>query len=94
LSTHNDPIRHWAGDYGEPAMIAGGMARVNIAIEAHTKSVERNEYLDVHEWQFTPRSFAAIAGQLSALGLVALRLTAIAAPLRGRPEFCAILEKI
>lgn len=93
LSTHNDPIRHWAGDHGEPAMNPAGISRVHIAVEAYANSVERNEYLDVHEWQFTPRSFQAISTQLFNLGLVGLRLTAISAPLRGRPEFCAILTK-
>jgi SAM-dependent methyltransferase len=90
LTTHNDCIRHWNGDHGQPA-VEQGLDPVRRAIEACT--AHPDAYFDVHAWQFTPRSFLRLMDQLAELGLIGLRVQAVYPTLRHHVEFCAILAK-
>lgn len=93
LTTHNDAVRHWAGDHGQRACDSSGPSTFAAAIRRYEEATERGEYLDCHAWQFTPDSFLDILRQLRALGLSPFNAKA-AATLRNRTEFCTILQKV
>ncbi len=90
LTTHNDPGRHWGGDYGQPAYrddpekIREGL---NICLQ------NPNVYIDTHAWQFIPESFQEIATQLFELGFSPLQVLRVYPTIRGSNEFYAILGK-
>ncbi len=50
-------------------------------------------YIDVHAWQFTPKLFRTLLGQLRDLAFVNLEVERIYHTLCGRIEFFAILTK-
>lgn len=89
LTTHNVPHRHWAGDHGpvvppdRPVRVRDAMARFDAG---------GGDYIDVHAWYFTPDSFAAIVGDLGALGLTGFELAGLYDTARDRNEFCAVLR--
>jgi SAM-dependent methyltransferase len=89
MVTHNDPVRHWRGDHGEPSP-RDRTRRIRQAIAHHTAS--ENGYVDVHAWQFTPDSFADIIAALGELGLIRLDLVGVYDTPRDRAEFCAVLQ--
>ncbi|MFL9943749.1 class I SAM-dependent methyltransferase [Paraburkholderia graminis] len=93
LTTHNDPQRHWNGDHGRPGIFERGRQTLTAAVEHYQNSIERNEYVDVHAWQFTPKSFHDLCSQLFDLGLIPLYPETTGATMCGRLEFCAILRK-
>jgi len=51
-TAHNSALKHWVGIHGEPSE----QPRARYEIQA----AERGEYVDVHQWIFTPSSFKAI----------------------------------
>jgi SAM-dependent methyltransferase len=89
LRTHNDPVRHWAGDHGEPENLRG--EPVESAITAYVDSVSKNRYLDRHAWQFTPGSFETIVRLLNEIGLISLPAHRVYSTLSGHHEFWAVL---
>jgi SAM-dependent methyltransferase len=62
LTTHNDPVRHWAGDHG--SIYEDIKFRYNDAYSKYNET----EYFDVHNWQFTPSSFFSIVEALGQMG--------------------------
>jgi len=88
LTTHNDSVRHWAGDHGDPAKDRA--ARVRAALDRHEAAA--GAYVDVHAWQFTPASFRAAIDTLAALGLIGLEVGEVYDTARNRNEFCAVLR--
>jgi SAM-dependent methyltransferase len=89
LVTHNDPVRHWRGDHGEP-LPRDRARRIRQALAHHAANADG--YIDVHAWQFTPDSFAAIIAALNELGLIRLDLVGVYDTPRDRAEFCAVLQ--
>ena len=89
MTTHNDSIRHWNGDHGAPPIMAS-RDQVRRAIAAH--EVRPDAYIDVHAWQFTPRSFRTLVRIIAELGLSRLELTSVYPTVRPRNEFCAVLS--
>jgi len=89
LTTHNDPLRHWAGDHGAPAYRANPDL-LRGAIESFAGSAGR--YIDVHAWKFTPASFAELLRALFDLQLIALKLLRVYPTAPGSCEFFAILQ--
>ena len=89
MITHNDSFRHWNGDHGALPITESrdGVRRAIAAYEARPDG-----YIDVHAWQFTPRSFRMLVRIIAELGLSRLRLTAIHPTVRPRNEFCAVLS--
>jgi SAM-dependent methyltransferase len=88
--THNDPVRHWVGDHGEPRN-AHSVAPVLAAMREHDAAA--GGYVDVHAWQFTPTNFRRIIEQIFDLGLSPLRVARVWETPRPEMEFCAILSK-
>jgi hypothetical protein len=90
LTCHNDSIRHWKNDHGDynidPIVIKN-------AINEYDKSLEQNEYLDVHSLQFTPTSFKSIIELLYTLKYIDLQICQIYPTLRNSCEFIVILKK-
>jgi SAM-dependent methyltransferase len=89
LTTHNDHVRHWAGDHGKA--VRGRTARVRAAIEEYDRAA--GAYIDVHAWAFTPESFQGLMETSRELGLIALETEGVGATPECRNEFCAILRK-
>jgi SAM-dependent methyltransferase len=91
LTTHNDSARHWRGDHGRPVIEDAGLEPVRRAMDTFDRNP--NAYVDVHAWQFTPSSFAAIVRQLKELGLVNLEIAELHHTLRDSNEFIAVLQR-
>ncbi len=89
LTTHNDPVRHWAGDHGPPVP-PDRAERIRNAITSFDESA--GNYIDVHAWYFTPDSFRSVVDGLTALGLTGLEVAEVYDTANGRNEFCAVLR--
>lgn len=88
LTTHNDAVRHWHGDHGEPDNVAD-MTREAI----REWEASGGGYVDVHGWRFTPDSFREIVTQLRSLGLTGFTAHRVYPTPYRSSEFCAVLEK-
>ncbi|WP_205412254.1 class I SAM-dependent methyltransferase [Sphingomonas crusticola] len=89
LTTHNESLRHWQGDHGDPERRRA--ARVQAALDEYDRAA--GGYVDVHAWYFTPPGFRSIVNTLSELGLIGLEIAGLYHPAFGRNEFCAILRR-
>jgi SAM-dependent methyltransferase len=91
LMTHNDPIRHWNGDHGEPAWWTSGIE----FIDRTCREIEeaKGHHIETHAWHFTPDGFRTITERLYEFGLVKMRPIRVYQTPHGRCEFCAVLEK-
>lgn len=90
LTTHNDPVRHWAGDHGEP-VYKSAPAAIGAALATYDRS--HGVYLDVHAWQFTPESLRDSLQTLFTLGMSPFRVLRVYATVAGSNEFYVVLEK-
>lgn len=89
LMTHNDPVRHWDGDHGEPGPPSQRVDLIKAAMAEHSPTA----YIDVHAWKFVPETFRVIMQDLVSLGLSNLVPERVYnTPLRCH-EFCAVLTK-
>jgi hypothetical protein len=89
--THNDALRHWKGDHGEPAY------KSDVAKLAHGVDVvvsSNGAYIDSHAWQFVPESFREIVGQLFEIGYSVFKPVQIYDTVYGSNEFYAVLQKV
>jgi SAM-dependent methyltransferase len=89
LTAHNQSLRHWQGDHGNPER--NRTTRVRAAIEEYDAAA--GAYIDVHAWYFTPPTFGSIMNTLRELDLIALEVAGVYHPAYGRNEFCAILKR-
>jgi len=87
LLTHNDPVAHWRGDHGEVGLEP---QKVRQAIEEWRAL--RDEYIDVHAWQFTPSSFREIVQCLREIELVSFAVVRVYETPFNTQEFCAVLR--
>ena len=96
LVTHNEGLKHWFGDHGQPAFMACTQTdeswkdKLEAIIATQAKT---NHYVDTHVWIFTPASFARLISGLGALGFIKLQLEAVHETAFGSHEFYAILRK-
>ncbi len=90
LSTcHNDPIAHWRGEHGNPPQPdAAGLRHVKDEWAAAAGG-----YIDVHAWQFTPKSFRSIIQTTFRLGLHEFEVERVYSTLHGTMEFFAVLRR-
>ena len=91
LATHNDPLRHWAGDHYEPHYLESIPGRVMGAVRAYEDAGDG--YLDVHAWQFTPNSTRALLTELTESGDIPFTLDRVYQTPRYRLEFTAVLTR-
>jgi SAM-dependent methyltransferase len=91
LTTHNEQLRHWKGDHGNPLLSI--KERVEDSLTRYNKSLASKEYVDLHTWYFTPNSFKNIIDGLNAVSYTRLTIEKIYPTLYGSNEFWAILKK-
>ena len=77
--THNRAMLHWLGFHGRPSEEPGAFEEMERA--------RRGEYIDVHQWAFTPSSFGGLMENLGIFKDVTIYDTAF-----GDLEFMAILK--
>lgn len=89
LTTHNDCVRHWAGDHGE------SMSNLKSKVESSTREFYSymGEYFDVHCWQFTPQSFIDLVDALNLLELTNFTVQDIFETAKNDLEFFCILKR-
>lgn len=92
LTTHNDVVRHWQGDHVDNGYSESIAQRTKLAVEEYVRA--NGSYIDVHAWQFTPRSFRKVIKDLYDLGLTSLKPIRVYETPWGRNEFTAILQKV
>lgn len=89
LTTHNDQVRHWGGDHGNP--FEAQTARVAASLREYEAA--NGGYIDVHAWYFTPRSAEAIFVALHDLGYLDLDVERLYPTRRASNEFWIVLRK-
>lgn len=87
LTTHNDPVRHWAGDHGDP--FTDRAARIEGALKELADA--QGGYIDVHAWYFTPPSFRRIVDDLRASGFTSFAVRRMFPTRQNANEFWCIL---
>jgi SAM-dependent methyltransferase len=90
LTTHNDPVEHFAGNHGDLSI--NQHDRVSHAINECRNA--NGSYIDVHAWQFTPNSFIEIIGMLNDLKLIKFKITSVFQTALNTQEFFATLELV
>jgi hypothetical protein len=89
LTTHNDPVQHWAGNHGLPNVNL--KSRWSAAKEEFQKSA--GSYIDVHCWQFTPQSLVILINGLFDLGYIDFVVDELFETPKNDLEFCIVLRK-
>lgn len=89
LTTHNDPVLHWSGIHGN--LSTDLRKRWEAAVNEFENS--SGKYIDVHCWQFTPDSFAAIINGLCDLGYIDFKVQEIFDTPKDDLEFCVTLAR-
>jgi hypothetical protein len=90
FTTHNNAIRHWAGDHtDEQPALASRIHSASQLFDEH-----RNEYLDCHAWYFTPESWSETINLLSQLGLIEFEIERLYETRENQLEFWTILRKL
>jgi SAM-dependent methyltransferase len=88
LTTHNDPALHWRGEHTDPR--SSQLAeRAEYASKIYQEA--NGGYIDVHAWQFTPRSFRETMAELAERGLSPLKVERVYDTVYGQNEFTAVL---
>jgi hypothetical protein len=91
LSTcHNDPTAHWRGEHGIPPQ--PNAARLRQVKDQWAAAA--GGYIDVHAWQFTPKSFKSIIETTFRLELHEFEPERVYRTLHGSPEFFAVLRRL
>ncbi len=90
MTTHNDALRHWKGDHGEP-LYKLSLAYIRDGLDAYQRNPET--YIDCHAWQFTSMSFREIAILLFDLRMCPFKVSRVYDTVYGSNEFYAVLEK-
>jgi hypothetical protein len=88
LTDHNDAAKHWSEKSHDQKKIDA--KKIRLAIDEFNE--KNNKYIDVHAWQFTPKSFEEIILLLNELKYINLIVEAIYPTRNGGNEFWAILK--
>jgi hypothetical protein len=88
LTTHNDPVLHWQNNHGVQNLDI--LARFNAAKSEFNNA--HGKYIDVHCWQFTPKSLAIVIDALYELGLIDFKVEKVWETPENDLEFCAVLR--
>ena len=89
-TTHNDAVRHWQGDHGDPE--ENGAERTKMAIDLLEAS--NGSYIDVHAWFFTPETFVNTMTSLSKSKHIPFTVGRMFPTQENALEFWVILRKI
>ena len=97
LMTHNDPIRHWAGDHGSPGSNPAfpNASHRDLLREAlrYVKD-DASALRDGHAWCFMPETFSEIVKDLFGLGIIDLTIERTYPTLHNSLEFWTVLTKV
>lgn len=93
LTCHNNKIRHWNNDHGNPTYFSNTNSIIN-AIKEYQNSISNNQYIDVHSLQFTPDSFKNIINLLNQLNYIDLVIDNVYNTIKNSNEFFVILKKV
>ena len=66
-ATHNDTTRHWLKDHGSKGIFT--KEKLKDVVETYFASLH-GDYVDAHEWYFTPETFRDICKELQELDLL------------------------
>jgi hypothetical protein len=92
FTTHNDIMRHWAGDHGDNPFERLATPALGEQAAAHKPLFQNPQhYVDAHAWHFTPESFRTLIADLHAMRLSPLVPARVYATIYGTTEFFAIL---
>ena len=70
LTTHNESVRHWAGDHG--SIESEGPARILASVQEFAAA--NGGYVDAHAWYFTPQSSQRLFSTLQAANYIELAI--------------------
>ncbi len=89
MTTHNDSIQHWLGNHGYHG------SDLKQRWDSAVREFESNDgqYIDVHCWQFTPKSFSQLISNLYSLEFIDFEVEETFETPRNGIEFCAVLKK-
>lgn len=88
FTSHNEAALHWLGDHGTKP---GSVDAIRKAVAEWQNA--NGGYVDVHAWQFTPDTFAAIINGLHEMGMIGLHIGRCYHSGAGTNEFCAVLTR-
>ena len=91
MPAHNDAVRHWRGDHGEkPQITTQAYERM---ISEYNNSLVNNQYVDMHEWFFTPDGFVNICENLRAMNLINFKIKEVVPTEKDSLEFYVALRE-
>lgn len=85
LTVHNDPLRHWRGDHGQP--FVDFATRLDRAIG----EFDDPGFVDLHAWYWDPVAFRDVLTDLGAAGQIPFRVQSVYPTRRNDVEFYAVL---
>ncbi|MEM0924381.1 MAG: class I SAM-dependent methyltransferase [Pseudomonadota bacterium] len=91
LLTHNQKLRHWTDDHGDPPPPASADHSAQAALAEYDGA--DGAYIDIHAWRFTPERFLEIIRALGRLGLTDFTPERVFETRPGELEFTAVLRK-
>lgn len=93
--THNDPVRHWAGDHGVQRRLDKTFTDLPNWFESvlHEASVTDHQYIDVHNWIVTPDSFQSISSYLHSTGFIKFAIERLYPTLWNTMEFYVVFDR-
>lgn len=91
LTTHNNPEIHWKNKNVNLEQDIN-VDLISSAILEYKNSINNNTYVDVHSFQFTPRSFSNIINILNKLNLIKLKIHRVYNTPLNSNEFIIILS--
>ncbi len=86
LSTHNNAFKHWIGIHSVNNNLP---AKIKNALTEYRES----DYIDVHSWYFTPKSFSNIINLLNDLSYINFTISKLQPTPFGSLEFYVVLQK-
>lgn len=91
LTTHNNPYLHLFGMHGKPLR---GQSLAKYVDNAVSEYKNKDGYIDVHAWYFTPLSFVDLVNKLFEIGLIKLKVDKFYVTTLGKLEFFVVLRKV
>jgi SAM-dependent methyltransferase len=95
LSTHNDPVSHWASDNSDDPTRHFVTREHGLRLQqvvSHWKAIS-GQYPDAHVWQFTPDNFSHLMQLACAAGFLDMEVEEVYPTLKNTLEFFAVLRK-
>ena len=90
--THNYALLHWLGEHGKNQQEMT-LEKLTQKIQNYSAALAKGEYINAHNWRFTPDSFGYIIDMLNKLNIIDLKKFRLCHTIWGRFEFVAMLEK-